>query len=213
MREIDLETWPRRVHYELFSKMDYPHFNLTANVDITVLRPFLKENDVTFTTGLIYLIGLVANGIPEYRTRIRGEKVVEHEVVHPSTTVLTDDDLFTFCSVKFSAEFATFQAEAERRFEQVRQNPELHDDDWADTLLFMTSLPWVSFTGLMHPISMSPVDSVPRFAWGKFFAEGDRVKMPLSVQGHHGLMDGVHVGRFFEQFQQMLDAPEESINI
>jgi chloramphenicol O-acetyltransferase type A len=31
--------------------------------------------------------------------------------------------------------------------------------------------------------------------------------MPLSVQGHHALMDGVHAGRFFEQAQRYLDAP------
>ncbi len=124
----------------------------------------------------MYLIARVANSIPEYRTRIRGEKVVEHEVVHPSTTILTDNDLFTYCSVNYSPDFAAFRAEAERRFAEVRANPELHDDDWADTLLYMTSMPWVSFTGMMHPINMSPVDSVPRFAWGKFFPDGDRIQ-------------------------------------
>lgn len=211
MREIDLETWPRKTHFEVFQNMDYPHFNLTANVDITLFKPALKQTGASFSTGIMYLIARVANNIPEFRTRIRGNKVVEHELVHPSSTILTKDDLFTYCSVHYSPDFAIFREEAERRFAQVRENPELHDNDWADTLLFMTSLPWVSFTGMMHPINMSPVDSVPRFAWGKFFEEGEKVKLPLSVQGHHGLLDGVHAGRFFEQFQALLDTPEESL--
>jgi chloramphenicol O-acetyltransferase type A len=49
---------------------------------------------------------------------------------------------------------------------------------------------------------------VPRFAWGKFFDEGERRKMPLGVQAHHALMDGVHVGRFYETVQDYLDQPD-----
>ncbi|MBN2044292.1 MAG: chloramphenicol acetyltransferase [Anaerolineales bacterium] len=211
MREIDLETWPRRNHFKLFQTMDYPHFNLSANVDITAFRPYLKKQNVSFTIGVMYLIARVANNIPEFRTRIRGDKVVEHEVVHPSTTILTDDDLFTYCSVRYSPDFAVFTAEANKRIAEVREHPKLDDEDWADTLLFMTSLPWVSFTGMMHPLNMSPLDSVPRFAWGKFFNQGEQLKLPFNVQGHHGMMDGVHIGRFFEQFQQALDKPEAAL--
>jgi chloramphenicol O-acetyltransferase type A len=71
----------------------------------------------------------------------------------------------------------------------------------------MTAIPWVSFTSFMHPLDLSPVDSVPRFAWGKFFADGELLKMPLSVQAHHALMDGLHVGRFYEIVQDYLHHP------
>jgi len=75
-------------------------------------------------------------------------------------------------------------------------------------MLFMTSIPWVSFTGFMHPVKLSPADSVPRFAWGKFRGEGQKTVMPLSVQGHHALMDGLHAGLFYEEFQRLSDNPE-----
>jgi chloramphenicol O-acetyltransferase type A len=45
-------------------------------------------------------------------------------------------------------------------------------------------------------------------AWGKFFAQGKRWQLPLSVQGHHALMDGLHLGRYFEQVQALLEHPE-----
>jgi chloramphenicol O-acetyltransferase type A len=32
--------------------------------------------------------------------------------------------------------------------------------------------------------------------------------MPLSAQGHHALMDGFHLGRFYALVQEYLDAPE-----
>jgi chloramphenicol O-acetyltransferase type A len=71
----------------------------------------------------------------------------------------------------------------------------------------MTVLPWVSFTSFSHPMHLHPADSVPRFAWGKFFEDGKRLKMPLDVQGHHALMDGMHMGRFYAEVQDYLDHP------
>jgi len=76
-------------------------------------------------------------------------------------------------------------------------------------LLFITGIPWISFTGLLHPIKLEPTDSVPRIAYGKFFQEGDLLKMPLGVQAHHALIDGIHVGRFYEFVQDCLNNPED----
>jgi hypothetical protein len=34
------------------------------------------------------------------------------------------------------------------------------------------------------------------------------LKMPLSVQGHHALMDGIHVAKFYTGVQNYFDHPE-----
>jgi chloramphenicol O-acetyltransferase type A len=60
----------------------------------------------------------------------------------------------------------------------------------------------------MHPLKLSPPDSVPRFAWGKYRQEGDKIIMPLSVQGHHAVMDGLHAGKFYEEFQRLVNLPD-----
>jgi chloramphenicol O-acetyltransferase len=49
---------------------------------------------------------------------------------------------------------------------------------------------------------------VPRFAWGKFFREGERLLMPLAGQAHHALMDGVHMGMYYAIIQESLHQPE-----
>lgn len=208
MRYIDLSTWPRQVQFEFFRNWDYPHFNMCANLDVTRLVPAVKDRNATFTVGLVYAITRVANGIPEFRLRIRGEKVVEHGIVHPSTTILTDNDLFSFCTMEYSQDFSIFAVEAQERIQLVKLHPEVKNEPGRDDLLYMTAIPWVSFTSFMHPIHLSPVDSMPRFAWGKFFTEESQIKMPLSVQAHHALMDGIHVGKFYQRIQEILSAPE-----
>jgi len=84
----------------------------------------------------------------------------------------------------------------------AKKNPYLKDEPERDDYLYVSSLPWVKFTSISHPIHMHPVDCIPRLSWGKFSSEGNRVVMPLSAQVHHGLADGFHVGQFFSRFQE-----------
>ena len=208
MRKIDLETWPRREHYHFLSTFDYPHFNLCANVDITAFYPAVKQRGVSITVALVYVLARAANEVPEFRCRIHGDEVVEYEVVHPRTTYLTGGDLFSFCQMPYSQDFSLFVQQAAEQIALIQDHPTV-DNETQDNVLFMTSIPWVSFTGFMHPIlQLSQADSIPRFAWGKFFQDGDSLKMPLSVQAHHGLVDGVHMGRYYEVLQDYLDQPE-----
>jgi chloramphenicol O-acetyltransferase type A len=208
MREIDLETWPRRAHFKLFSGFDHPHFNMCANVDLTTFYPVLKQRGVSFTVAITYLLSRASNAIPEFRYRIRAGKVVEHEIVHPSVTILADEDLFSFCTFDYVEDFSGFAVRAAERIAYVKEHPTLRSEPGQDNLLFMTALPWVSFTSFAHPMQLHPADSVPRFAWGKFFEEGKFLKMPLSVQGHHALMDGIHMARFYAEVQGYLHEPD-----
>ena len=208
MRSINLKTWPRREHFRVFNGLDYPHFNLCANVDLTAFYPVVKERGISFTVALVYLLARAANAIPEFRCRIRGEEVVEHEITHPSITILTNEDLFSFCKIEYTEDFSLFAKRTAEQRAYLQELATLADYPERDDLLYMTGIPWVSFTSFVHPIHLHPVDSVPRFAWGKFFEEGKLLKMPLSVQVHHALMDGIHVGRFYTKMQDYLQEPE-----
>ena len=208
MKKIRLENWPRKDHYLFFREYEYPYFSLCADMDITSFLPATKDEGISFTAAVMCLIGRVANGIPEFRQRIREEGPVEYEVVHPSATVLSNNDLFTFCTVLYRDDFLDFTRDAMDEIERVKSEPSLEEKVQNDSMLFMSSIPWVSFTSFMHPMKLMPGDSVPRFAWGKFREEGSKIVMPLSVQGHHALMDGLHLGLFYEEFQRLLDQPE-----
>jgi len=207
-KHIDIETWPRREAYEMFRDFGFPYFSITANVDVTALRAAAKEKKTSFTIGLVYVLSRAANAVPAFRQRMEGDEVVEYRVVHPSITVLADDDQFRFCSLRYADEFAQFAAGAKERIERARTASSVWSEPDRNDFLFMTSLPWIAFTAMVHPVPLDPPDSVPRFAWGKYEQRGGRTTMPLNVQVHHALLDGVHVGRYFELVQSLLDTIE-----
>ncbi len=208
MHTIDMQTWPRRNHFRLFSTFNHPHFSMSVNVDMTAFYPFVKRNGYSLTVSMVYVIARASNAIPEFRHRIRGDQVVEHEIVNPSFTILIDQDLFSFCDVEYAENFSEFASRAAKSISNVKAHPDLENNPGKDDVLYMTPIPWVSFTSFSHPMQFHPADSVPRFAWGKYFKENDTLKMPLSVQGHHAVMDGIHMGRFYEKVEDSLHHPE-----
>jgi len=209
MKTIRLEGWARKEHYQFFRDFDYPYFSLCADMDISVFLPLIKEENISFTASMMYLIARVANGIPEFRQRVREGGPIEYPVVHPSATILSKNDLFTFCTVRYIPDFKKFVRQTEEEIALVKDQPGLEEKIQDDSMLFMTSIPWISFTSFQHPLKLNPADSVPRFAWGKYRQEGDAVLMPLAVQGHHALMDGLHAGMFYQEFQRLLDQPDQ----
>ncbi|MBW9157798.1 chloramphenicol acetyltransferase [Clostridium tagluense] len=207
MKFIDIENWERKNHYNYFKQLDYPHFNICGNVDITEFYRFIKEKENPFFISILYVVTKAANSIKEFRYRIREDKIVEHEIVSPSFTVMAPNEVFSFCTVKFIDEFNEFKINTSNEIERTKNNVSIGNEPGRDDLLYTTSIPWVSFTSITHPIQMKPVESVPIIAWGKYFEENGRIKLPLSVQVHHSLVDGVHVGQYFNKIQEILDNP------
>lgn len=213
MREIHFDNPHRKKHFEFFNNMNHPHFNITANVDITHFLPFLKKNKLPVHPSIVYLISKVANDIPEFRWRIREGKIYEHEIVHPSFTVFTEvADVFSFCTVEYETDAQQFIQRAFAMSEKMKTEPNFEDEEGRDDFLFLSSIPWVSFTSFEHAMSHHPSDSVPRITWGKFFEQNGKILMPLSVQVHHAVVDGRHVGAYFQMIEKVANEPFSLMN-
>jgi len=211
MKQIDLSTWKRRDHFNLYRNLAYPYLNITANVDITRLYAWSKKHHTSLFSCIAFLTSSAANQIPELRQRIRGENVVEHAIVHPSFTVLTDDDTFGFATIRYSPNFNEFNQNVIAGIEATKKNPNIHDEPGRDDMIFLTTMTWISFTQISHPVPLNPPDSFPRITWGKLFNQASQKLMPLSLFANHALVDGLHVGMFYELVQSWMNQPEEKL--
>ncbi|MEO0526382.1 MAG: chloramphenicol acetyltransferase [Bacteroidota bacterium] len=208
MKEIVFTSEHRQKHFDFFNAMDRPHFNITANVEITELLTYIKEHRLPTTASMVYVIARAANEIPEFRWRIRGGKVIEHKTVQPSFTVHTEvADVFSFCTVPYQRDAKKFVRDAQEISKAMYARPSLEDEPGRDDYLFLSPIPWIHFTGFEHAMHYSPSDSIPRMVWGKFLEKDGVVHMPLSVQVHHAVADGRHVGRYFEKIEALASNP------
>ncbi len=204
---IDQQGWARKEQFDLFRRFGNPYFAITANVDITPYRTHLPVTH-RFTVGVVHALAKAANAVPSFRQRIRGDDVIEFDVVHPSIIVLNDEDAFRFCSFPFKENYGEFAGDAPERMDAARAASTMFTLADQDDYLFMTCIPWVSFTGVMHAAPTHAPDSVPRIAWGKATEDNGRVFLPLNVQVHHALVDGIHVARFFAAAEEIFQNAE-----
>lgn len=200
-RVLDLTNDPRRAHFDYFRSMANPYLSVTANCDITALREKTVRESLPFFLSLLYCAIGAANAVPELRRRIRGEDAVEYDRCDSSHTVALPDGSYCYCRLNCAKLFAEFLPYAQAEVERVKAAPDIDDGEDGDSLFFVSSLPWISFTGLSLP-TPSPADSNPRITFGKFFPQGGRILLPVNLTVHHALVDGLHAARFFEELER-----------
>jgi chloramphenicol O-acetyltransferase type A len=208
MKYIDLDTWSRKEHFNFFYRMDYPQYNICFNLDVTRFLAFTREKKLSFYYAMIFAVTDVVNQYDDFKYRIRKGQVVMHDLIHPSFTDMngnSQNDLFKMVTVDMKDSLIDFE-KATREISR-NQSAFMVPEKLAgrDDVIYITCIPWISFTHVSHTISINRDDSVPRISWGKYFKQEDKVWLPFSVQVHHALLDGYHIGKYAEKLQQYLD--------
>ncbi|BDD11125.1 chloramphenicol acetyltransferase [Fulvitalea axinellae] len=206
-RILDIENWNRKEHYEFFSAMNQPFFGLVVPVDCTKAYAYAKETGVSFYAYYLYQATRALNAVENLRYRIEDGQVVEYDCVHPSTTVGREDHTFGICFFEYSEDFGQFRKNLDAAQADIRARSGICLDESTsrkDTI-HVSAVPWVDFTGLRHEYDSRYEDSIPKMSFGKMTESEGKRKMSVSLDAHHGLVDGWHASQFFELFQRYLD--------
>jgi chloramphenicol O-acetyltransferase type A len=213
-RYLDISTWQRREQFEFFLHFDKPYFNICVQLDITKMMELRKRIKFSPFLAYHYLALLVANEIEPFRYRLRSGKVLMHDVIHGGSTLLLPNDTFSFVYFDFQRDFTKFARDTNEAIQTVLSGDGiLRARDDQDALIHFTTLPWFSFTSFSHARNWGREDSVPKIAFGRFSRTHDQVFLPMSVEVHHALMDGVHVGKFVNQMESALLTPEDYLKL
>ena len=202
-RIIDPADLPRRAHFEYFSSFANPYVGVTVEVDITSLMNWRSRSGAPFFLSLLYHVAQAANSVPELRQRIREGKILEFPRCPTSHTVAKADGTYAYCVLESGVPFEDFLPAAIAAQEKCKESGTIEEDDSAIASFFVSSVPWISYTGLVQPTPM-PADSNVRISWGKYFERNGRILIPMSLLCHHALVDGRHMARFYDALNAQL---------
>lgn len=195
---VNFAEWPRYQHFKIFSSMEFPHLTVSFDIDV---KPLLSSGKSIFST-MLYLIHRTSEEIPEFKYRIQNDgSVVYFDKVDISFNILAKDGLFSNHRLGPIQNFEAFHEEVQKAIKLKSEKGIVVIDPDQDQGLIVTSfLPWFSFSSIREPM-INKNDSIPRITWGRYTPEG---KLPISIQSHHGLMDGVHLGQFHDLLKQKI---------
>ena len=202
---IDLDNWNRKEHFLFFSKFEEPFFGVTVKVDCSTAYQKAKEKGVSFFLYYLYRALKTANKIENFRYRIIENQPYDFATVNASPTINRPDGTFGFAYMDYFEDEKQFYEKALQEIENVKNTNSLLPAVSGENVIHFSAIPWLDFTSISHARSFSHPDSCPKISFGKMTDNNGAKAMPVSIHGHHALMDGYHVGLFVDKFQDLLN--------
>lgn len=203
--EINLTTWKRREHFEVFKDFDEPLFGITVKVECSTAYKKAKESGYLFSLYYLYLSMKAANEIEEFRYRIEGNKVYCYDSVGAGPTIFREDETYGCGYMPYNVNIAEFMKQASTEVERVKSERGLKFPYGGEDLIHYSTLPWADFTSVNHARRLDIARSIPKITFGKITRDGEKMWLPMDVHANHALMDGFHVGKFVDRFQELLN--------
>ncbi len=204
-KPVNIEKWNRRAAHEFFKNYEDPFFNMTANLDVTNLYSFCNNNGLSFSIASLFFSQKTLNQISEFKMRYLDDVLVEYEIVEATQTILQDDESFSFCHFEERDSIFEFDMAGKAARDKYKSLNTFEVENERLDLVYYSIIPWVSFTSFKHATRFDKTQTVPRIVFGKYFDQGNRKLMPLSVELNHRVADGIHVGKYFNIFQETID--------
>lgn len=209
-RKIDMTQYPRREHFAYFCSLAYPYVGVTQNVDVTEFSSFCKAHGISFYLAFLHAAALAADSIPALRQRIQDGGIVEYDECPTSHIELLPDETYCYCTLLHHMPFDAYLACAEAERCRCRERASIEEDSDAQSLYFISTLPWLHYTALLQPVAGGS-DSNPRITWGRFETDAHgRRQMPVTLLAHHALVDGIHIARFYQRLEEQLASLAQS---
>ncbi|RJX75253.1 chloramphenicol acetyltransferase [Vibrio sinensis] len=209
---LNTNTWSRAEHFKFYQGFSHPWFNICSNIDVTALYQYCKQHNHRFFHAYLYLTQQALNQSQTMAYRLVDNQIRVYSPICVSIAILAQDDTVRFCDLDYCVPFSCFNDMAQETQQRIKATPFILEkfigQEMKQNTIHLTVLPWVDFTSMTHARDTQFPDSVPKMAFGKLTQEDDRWRMPMSIEVHHGLMDGLHVGQFIQTLQSLFNQPE-----
>lgn len=206
---IDLSTWNRGELFRFYIEKMRIVISLTVDVDVAPLLNYTKKNGMKFYPAMIWAVSSVINAHDEFRFGWDCDgNLIKWNFVSPSYAVFNEkDESFTKFVTEYCGNLREFydksmadrEKHKERRSVLAEQSPNFFD---------VSCLPWVNYRHVDFHVFDEGKFLAPVVTWGKYEPDGEKVRMPLSMNIHHAVADGYHVSRFFNEVQERIHSFE-----
>ena len=188
----------------MFRHYEHPFFSVCVDVDVTsVWRRCHAPGGPSFFLTSLFLLTQAVNRTDAFRLRLRQRGVWLHDRVGVGTTILRPDQTFGFAFVEPRDSLDEFIADGKKAIALGTTQKKLTERP-RDDVVYHSTLPWFRFTSFTNALRRN--DCIPRTVFGKCSREGRALRMPVAVEVHHALVDGLDVAHFLERFEGELSA-------
>lgn len=208
--KINMETWPRREHYQYYQEQIPCSHSVTMRIDVKVLLRSAHDNNIRFSSCLMYAVSRTVNEMECMKMMVDPEGAPGFwDISNPVFTVFhQEDNTFSDLWMEYCPDFSAFCLEHERVLKEYGDNKGIKGKSGQPQNFFCFSCtPWMDFEAYSCYSSGSKVPPLfPIIACGKYHKEHGRIQMPVSLTISHAAMDGYHISIFFNKLQEIISS-------
>jgi chloramphenicol O-acetyltransferase type A len=202
-KKINTRNWSRKQIFDFFKDYEEPYYGITMDLDCTRAYAFARKRGISFFLYYLYLTLRAVNQTEAFKYRIEGDDLYLYDVINGSATIDRDDGTFGFSHIPYFEDLELFLEKATEEVIEVRTSHRLIRSGIGENVIHFSALPWIRFTHVSHPRRYDRRDSIPKITIGKYHSEDGRKMIPVSVHVNHAVVDGLHVGLFFDTLQKL----------
>ena len=201
---IDRENWERREYFEHYFTSVPCTYSMTVQLDITHLR----SSGIRLYPAMLYCLTKEVNRRREIRTAIDSEgRLGYYDNMHPSYTVLRDNETFTNIWTEYDSDFSVFLKSYETDVAKYTPLPGFSaKPDTPENCFNVSMIPWKSFESFNLNLPKGGDYLLPIFTMGRFHEENGRILLPFAAQVHHAVCDGFHLCRFIDELSELVNS-------
>lgn len=192
----------RRDRFEFFNAFESPLLNLTFRQEVPNFLGACKDKGIPPFHFFLYCVYRALEPLKNFRYRFYQGQVICIEQFIASYTVTDKNGNLNFTRFQDHPDLYEFirrsleaKVIAENTEDLGNTGHDLGERAVKD-YVFITSIPWLDFTAIQHPVFKFKGADIPSIAWGRFkVTSPDKIEMPFSVQAHHGFVDGIHINQ------------------
>lgn len=209
-QRVEWTDWKHYDVYKFFEHLDFPFYHLTFPVDVTVLKQYTKQHNLSFYLSMVYYVMEALNQVENFRYRIREGELWLLDELQPSFTFLkqgNENFQIVVCRMKHGVE--EFCNYAGHKMESQEEFIRFDEPVSSDAFVYLSCLPWLELTSVSNERNIDVNDAIPRITWGKYVEQDGRLRLNLSIEVNHKFADGYHVARFYDILQAKINALRE----
>ena len=207
-KEIDINIWDRKEHFEFYSKIATPHYCVAFNIDITNLLAFTRENKISFYYSLIYLCARSINEIDEFLLETEDNKVYKIDRRVPCFTDLKKGATsFHMVSLPCDGDIIEFATNA--RMESENNPLSVYSlGGLRESQIVFSCIPWADITMCSNERDYTDPklkdDTAPILVWGKYKEQNGKYIINMTLDVNHRFIDGYFVGQFVQKLEEKI---------
>ena len=162
---------------------------------------------------MLWLLTQTVNSLEEFRTALTDQGVGIYDELIPIYTILNKEDknfiaLWPECLSNYQEFLKSYENDVAKYGNSKVCVPK---ENMPSNIFHTSVIPWFSFTSFEVNVIDEGKHLLPIFTMGKFFELEGKTLLPLSIQVHHAVCDGYHVGQFLSLLQDKIDSFDEGL--